>query len=149
MRPLRLLLSTLLLGLTLSSAPLLAADEAPTVEVYKSPQCGCCGKWAAHLEAHGFKVNTHDMADLPAARKALGMPDRYASCHSAKVGGYAIEGHVPAGDIRRLLAERPAARGLAVPGMPAGSPGMESAHPQPYQTLLIGQDGSAGQYARH
>ena len=121
----------------------------PVVEVYKSAQCGCCKFWAEHLEKNGFKVNLHDVDDVPAARKKLGMPDQYGSCHTAKVGQYLVEGHVPAADIKRLLKERPKAVGLAVPSMPPGSPGMESDDPVPYDTLLVGKDGKAKVFARH
>jgi len=119
------------------------------VEVYKSAYCGCCGKWVEHLRKNGFDVVTKDVDDVPAARKALGMPEKYGSCHTAKVGSYSVEGHVPADDIRRLLAESPKAIGLATPGMPQGSPGMETSTPQPYETLLVGLDGSAAVFARH
>ncbi|WP_435626486.1 DUF411 domain-containing protein [Candidatus Ferrigenium straubiae] len=126
-----------------------AAEQLPTVEVYKSAQCGCCKTWAEHLQKSGFKVVLHDVNDIPAARKKLGMPSQYGSCHTAKAGQYLIEGHVPAADIKRLLKERPKAIGLAVPSMPPGSPGMESDEPVPYETLLIGKDGKASVYARH
>jgi len=121
----------------------------PTVEVYKSAQCGCCKTWAEHLQKNGFRVILHDVGDIPAARKKLGMPERYGSCHTAKAGQYLIEGHVPAADIKRLFRERPRAIGLAVPSMPPGSPGMESEHPVPYETLLIGKDGKASVFERH
>ena len=101
------------------------------------------------MEKSGFKVNAHNVNDVPAARKNLSMPDRVGSCHTAKVGGYVIEGHVPATDIQRLLKEKPKAIGLAAPGMPQGSPGMETATPVPYETLLVLTDGSARVFARH
>jgi hypothetical protein len=131
-----------------------AEQGLPVVEVYKSAQCGCCKLWAEHLQRNGFKVVLHDVDDVPAARKMLGMPDQYGSCHTARAGQYLIEGHVPAADIKRLLKERPqvgghGAIGLAVPAMPPGSPGMESDDPVPYETLLIGKDGKARVYARH
>ncbi|MBI5899838.1 MAG: DUF411 domain-containing protein [Rhodocyclales bacterium] len=139
------------LAITLFLLPLGAAwaQGAPHVEVYKSASCGCCGAWVAHLRQNGFEVVVHDVGDVPAARRRLGMPDRLGSCHSARLAGYAIEGHVPAADIRRLLKEKPNALGLAVPSMPPGSPGMESARPQPYDTLLVARDGSARVYASH
>lgn len=121
----------------------------PVVEVYKSAQCGCCKFWAEHLEKNGFTVILHDVDDVPAARKKLGMPSRYGSCHTARVGQYLIEGHVPAADIKRLLKERPKAIGLAVPSMPPGSPGMESDDPVPYDTLLVGKNGKAKVFAQH
>lgn len=101
------------------------------------------------MERSGFKVNAHNVKDVPAARKNLGMPDRLGSCHTAKVGGYVIEGHVPAADVQRLLKEKPKAIGLAAPGMPQGSPGMETTTPAPYETLLVLTDGSARVFARH
>lgn len=121
----------------------------PVVELYKSAQCGCCTLWAEHLEKNGFTVILHDVDDVPAARKKLGMPDQFGSCHTAKIGQYLIEGHVPAADIKRLLRERPKAIGLAVPSMPPGSPGMESEHPVPYDTLLITTHGTAKVFAHH
>ena len=121
----------------------------PVVEVYKSAQCGCCKLWAEHLQKNGFKVILHDVDDVPAARKKLGMPDQYGSCHTARAGQYLVEGHVPAADIKRLLRERHEAIGLAVPAMPPGSPGMESDHPVPYDTLLVGKNGKAKVFARH
>ena len=144
----RALLGSLILGLTLASGTALA-QATTQVEVFKSPYCGCCDKWAEHLRQHGFKVIARNVDDVTAARKALGMPERYGSCHTAKVGQYLIEGHVPAADIRRLLAEAPKAIGLAAPGMPQGSPGMESPTPQAYDTLLVQSDGSARVFARH
>lgn len=124
------------------------AQSAPLVSVYKSPTCGCCGEWVKHIRANGFRVETHDSADVGPVRRRYGVPDRLASCHTAVVGGYAIEGHVPASDIRRLLRERPKVTGLAVPGMVAGSPGMEQGPPQPYATLAFDDRGSRV-FARH
>lgn len=126
-----------------------AAAPLPIVDVYKSALCGCCSKWVEHLQANGFAVRSHDVEDVPAERRRLGMPDQYGSCHTAKVGNYLVEGHVPAADIKRLLAEKPKARGLAVPSMPPGSPGMESPQPVPYEVLLVQPDGGAQVYARH
>lgn len=123
--------------------------QATVVEVFKSPYCGCCGKWVEHLQQNGFKVNAHDVEDVPAVRQKLGMPDRLGSCHTAKIGGYVVEGHVPATDIQRLLKEKPKALGLSVPSMPPGSPGMESSKPIPYQTLLVQSDGSTRVFAQH
>ena len=125
------------------------AQSAMQIEVFKSPYCGCCEKWVEHMEKSGFKVSAHIVNDVPAARKNLGMPDRFGSCHTAKIGGYVVEGHVPAADIQRLLKEKPKAIGLAAPGMPQGSPGMETATPVPYETLLIQADGSARLFAKH
>ena len=108
-----------------------------TVQVWKSPTCGCCTGWVEHLQAAGFTVKVHDSGNV-AARAQLKIPSKLGSCHTAEVGGYAIEGHVPAQDIRRLLEQRPKAIGLAVPGMPIGSPGMEMPDRRdPYDVLLV------------
>ncbi len=120
-----------------------------TVVVFKSKSCGCCNDWVRHLRSNGFRVDTRDVEDIPGQRAKLGVPQDLGSCHTATVGGYAIEGHVPAADIRRLLKERPRARGLAVPGMPLGSPGMEGPRKDPYDTLLFQTDGSHIVFERH
>lgn len=138
-----------LLSLLLIAGGTAWAQSATQIEVFKSPYCGCCEKWVEHMEKSGFKVSAHNVNDVPAARKNLGMPDRFGSCHTAKIGGYVVEGHVPAADIQRLLKEKPKAIGLAAPGMPQGSPGMETATPVPYETLLIQADGSARLFAKH
>ncbi|HCZ15632.1 MAG TPA: DUF411 domain-containing protein [Accumulibacter sp.] len=144
MKPLRVLFAV-----ALFSATSAFAESAPRVEVFKSASCSCCGGWVDHLKANGFEVSTHNIDNVPANRKKLGMPDSVGSCHTAKVGGYVIEGHVPAADIQRLLKEKPKALGLAVPSMPAGSPGMESARPVPYDTLLVDRNGSTRVFASH
>ncbi len=114
------------------------------MQMYLSPHCGCCGDWADHIEAAGIQVTRHYVQDPLATRRQLGVPDVLGSCHTAIIDGYRIEGHVPAADIYRLLEERPAASGLAVPGMPIGSPGMEmDGRQDPYQVLLFNQDGVA------
>lgn len=120
-----------------------------TVVVFKSKSCGCCNDWVRHLRSNGFRVDARDVDDIPGQRAKLGVPQDLGSCHTATVGGYAIEGHVPAADIRRLLKERPRARGLAVPGMPLGSPGMEGPRKDPYETLLFQPDGSYVVFERH
>jgi len=125
------------------------ARAAPVVDVYKSESCGCCGKWVDHLRAHGFAVRAHDVPDPAAYRAKFGVPDALGSCHTARVAGYTIEGHVPAREVKRLLAERPAAVGLAVPGMPLGSPGMEAPRNEPYAVLLIDRQGRTTVYARY
>jgi hypothetical protein len=135
----------LLLVFALSGALAHAAD---TIEVWKDPGCGCCTKWVDHLKAAGFQVRAHDVNDMNAARAKNGVPQSLGACHTARVGGYAIEGHVPAADIRRLLKEKPAGAGLAVPGMPLGSPGMESDRTQPYDVLLFNAEGRTRVY-RH
>lgn len=133
----------------LSAASVGAAEPLPAVTVYKSVYCGCCEKWVEHLRRSGFRVEAYNVTDVSAARQRLGMPTQYASCHSAKVGRYVIEGHVPAADIKRLLREQPSAIGLAVPSMPPGSPGMESDKPVPYDSLLVDRNGTYRTYSRH
>lgn len=146
-------LALLLGGCTAAGSPAGPADAAasPAVVVYKHASCGCCGVWIEHLRAAGFAVESRDVEDMAAVKQAAGVPPALASCHTARVDGYFIEGHVPAGDITRLLRERPRARGLAVPGMPLGSPGME--HPdgivQPYAVHLVPADGRDRIFSRH
>jgi len=135
----------------LTAAALLGAASfaaAATVEVYKSSTCKCCAKWVDHMRANGFTVNTNDVGNKE-ARERAGISTALGSCHTALVDGYAIEGHVPAQDIKRLLKERPRAIGLAVPGMPHGSPGMEGARSEPYNVLLIDKQGSTTVFSRH
>ena len=119
--------------------------------VHKSPTCGCCLAWADQMRAAGFDVEIRDVEDLAPIKRELGVPAQSASCHTAQIAGYFVEGHVPAEDIERLLAERPDAKGLAVPGMPLGSPGMEvpSGAEQPYEVLLVGEDGTTDVFAQH
>ncbi|PKO94197.1 MAG: metal-binding protein [Betaproteobacteria bacterium HGW-Betaproteobacteria-10] len=145
---LKLTLRALFLA-ALLGAGLVSAQSAASIDVYKSPYCGCCGKWVEHMRQAGFVVNTHEVNDVPATRQKLGMPERLGSCHTAKIGNYLIEGHVPASDVKRLLAEKPQAIGLAVPSMPPGSPGMESPHPVAYDTLLVQADGQTSVFAHH
>lgn len=126
-----------------------AKAEKPAVEVWKGPSCGCCKDWITHMTTNGFAVASHDTGNAD-ARARLGMPMKYGSCHTATVGGYVIEGHVPASEIWRLLKEKPRALGLAVPGMPIGSPGMDGpeykGRKDAYQVLLIGRDGTSKSY---
>jgi hypothetical protein len=140
-----------LLG-ALAAAPLAAAlrtahaqKSLPELHVYKSPTCGCCKDWIKHLQAAGFKVSFTDVPDSRFYRAKLGMPAKFASCHTALVDGYVIEGHVPADDIKKLLRSRPEALGLAAPGMPVGSPGMDGpeykGQVDPYDVLLVQADG--------
>ena len=144
-KPITVLLTLFALGAAVN----LPASAADAVDVYKSPYCGCCEKWVEHLQQAGFAVRTHDVNDVPAARQRLGMPERLGSCHTAKVAGYVVEGHVPAADIQRLLKEKPKAIGLAVPSIPPGSPGMESPKPVPYNTLLVQAGGATTVFAKH
>ena len=138
------------LGLFLTaSLRLFAADNEITV--YKTPTCGCCGKWVDHLKANGFKVTVHEVESTDEYSKKNGVPDNARSCHLGVVNGYAIEGHVPAAEIQRLLKERPKAKGLAVPGMPVGSPGMDfpGGPPGNYTVVLIGDDGKLSTYQQY
>lgn len=129
-----------------------AQAQATTVQVWKDPNCGCCHLWMEHLQASGFKVEVHDVGNT-AARKRLGMPEKLGSCHTASVGDYVIEGHVPAADIHRLLKERPVALGLSVPGMPIGSPGMDGpeykGRKDAYDVLLVQKDGSTKSFQHY
>jgi hypothetical protein len=129
-----------------------ASAPALRMEVWKDPNCGCCGDWVAILEKDGFAVRVHDVGNA-GARRRLKVPVALGSCHTAQVGSYAIEGHVPAREIRRLLRERPDAIGLTVPGMPVGSPGMDGPvygdRRDPYDVLLIRRDGSTVVYASY
>ena len=143
MKPIRIVLAFVLL-----SAAVAFAQGSPRVEVVKSAVCGCCSGWVGHMRLNGFEVIAHDVSDLAAERRKLGMPDRLTSCHTSKVGGYVIEGHVPAADIRRLLKEKPQALGLAVPSMVTGSPGMDGPK-KAYDTLLVARDGSTSVFASH
>ena len=122
------------------------AGAEPIVDVYKSPTCGCCGNWSEHLRASGFSVNVRVNQDMRAFRARAGVPEELASCHTALVDGYVIEGHVPAQDIWRLLAARPKALGLVVPGMPATAPGMDAPHGDGYDVLLLQADGATRVY---
>lgn len=146
------------MGSALALAPLtwsaMAASPrtAPLIEVWKSPTCGCCHDWIRHLEASGFRTRAFDTGNAE-ARVRLGMPQRLGSCHTARVEGYVLEGHVPATDIKRLLRERPKALGLAVPAMPVGSPGMDGpeygGRRDPYDVLLVAADGGTLVYQHH
>ena len=126
------------------------ATAAPTVQVFKSPHCTCCAAWVAHMRKAGFEVSVAEVAEPAVMRERLGMPSRFGSCHTATVGGYVLEGHVPADEVKRLLATKPAALGLAVPSMPPGSPGMEAgARHDPYHVLLIDRQGHESIYASY
>lgn len=120
-----------------------AGETLPRMTVNRDPACGCCGGWVTHVKAAGFPVNEVEAADLASLKTRLGVPAALGSCHTAEIGGYVVEGHVPADAIKRLLAERPQARGLAVGGMPVGSPGMEvpGTPPESYDVVLFSADG--------
>jgi len=131
---------------------LVAAQRAaaPTVEVFKSPTCGCCANWVKHLEANGFKTRVTDVEDMTQVKAKYGVPGRLQSCHTAVVNGFVLEGHVPAADVQRLIKERPAVVGVAVPGMPVGSPGMEVGNTvQPYSVLTFDKQGQTTVFASH
>jgi hypothetical protein len=130
----------------LGAAPLVlglpaGAEAPPEVIVHRDPSCGCCGAWVEHLKRAGFPVKVAEARNLDAVKKRLGVPADLISCHTAEVAGYVVEGHVPAGAIQRLLAQKPLATGLAVPGMPVGSPGMEGEPPDTYEVVLFGPQG--------
>lgn len=131
--------------------PKSASAALPLVSVHKSPTCGCCSLWVDHMREAGFKVEVHETDDLQPIKRRLGVPHSHASCHTAQVGPYFVEGHVPAEAVRRLLTQRPDARGIAVPGMPMGSPGMEvpSGQVQRYSVDLIGKNGRISEFARY
>ena len=117
-----------------------------SVTVYKIATCGCCKMWVEHLKANGFQVTAQDVPSTAPYRQKYGVPDSLQSCHTAVVGGYVIEGHVPAAEIKRILREHPTAKGLAVPGMPLGSPGMEASRSDTYSVVLVGPSGKVSVY---
>ena len=141
----------------MATSPLVASAQkddhghvkGPAVTVYKSPTCGCCTKWVDHLRKHGFQVTAKDTEDMNAIKASLGVPRNLTSCHTAVVGKYVIEGHVPAEDITRLLAEKPKVVGLAVPGMPAGSPGMETGRVDRYDVIAFREGLKSSVFAAH
>ena len=141
------------LALLVTSPVFAATDGVPAIEVWKSPTCGCCGKWVEHLEANGFEVKAKNTspAMLDRIKRQAGIEEKLASCHTGLIDGYAVEGHVPAADIKKLLEERPDAIGLTVPDMPIGSPGMEQpdGKTEPYDVLLVKKDGTTEIFARH
>jgi len=129
--------------------PAEATAVTPALVVYKSPACGCCTKWAEHMRHAGFTVTLVDTTDLDAIKQRSGVPRAQGSCHTATVGGYVVEGHVPPSDVTRLLKERPNARGLTVPGMPVDSPGMDGPSARGFDVLLIHHDGTTSVFAHH
>jgi len=140
------------MGLVLAAMLLFAwAVQAgePKAMVYKTPTCGCCSKWIEHLEENGFEVKSKNLSDVNPVKRMNGVPMRLASCHTAIIGGYFVEGHVPAQDVKRLLAERPNVAGIVVPRMPVGSPGMEGPNPEAYSVLAVKKDGSTEVFSRH
>ena len=144
-RRMTLQLACLIAALQISTA--VHAEDLPEIKVYKTPTCGCCVKWIAHLEENGFPVVSETLENLGPIKAANGVPARVASCHTATVNGYAIEGHVPADIILRLLREKPDIAGVSVPGMPAGSPGMEMGNRRdPYKVISFDKDGNLAVY---
>ena len=137
-------------SVTPTSAALAVDTSLPPIVAFKSPTCGCCELWVEHMRAAGFQVEVKDTQDMGAIKAEAGVPVGQGSCHTAKVGNYYLEGHVPAADVKRLLAEAPDARGLIVPGMVPGSPGMEQGGvTKPYDVLLLAKDGSTSVYSHH
>jgi hypothetical protein len=140
------LCDTLIFLAALLISPLsIAAD----ILVYKSPTCGCCNDWVEHLESNGFSVQTHDRRDMQLVKRTLDVPERLQSCHTAVIGDYVVEGHVPANDIVRLLREKPPVKGISVPGMPMGSPGMEGPRKDNYDVLIYDEKGKTKVYSSY
>lgn len=130
-------------------ADMRAVSKQREITVYKDPDCGCCKSWIEHLKKHGYKVTSHDTRDMASVKGNFGVKKDLQSCHTAIINGYVIEGHVPAADIDRLLKERPKVAGLAVPGMPMGSPGMEGGAVERYSVIAFNKTGSTKVFARH
>lgn len=141
------------LGMVLVAVPVAACAkkaEAATLTVYRSPYCGCCRDWVRHIQRNGFGITEREMEDVTPVARKLGVPDGLRSCHTAEIGGYFVEGHVPPSNIKKLLRDRPNALGIAVPGMPLGSPGMDQGNQrQPFDSLLVARTGKASVFARH
>ncbi len=137
-RPSRRLTLMLLAAASLSPISSIQAAEESFITIHKDPNCGCCSGWARHLQKNGFVTKIIETLQPDAVKRRLGVPDDLASCHTAEIAGYIVEGHVPAAAVKRLLAEKPVAKGLAVAGMPVGSPGMEGGQPERYDVVLFG-----------
>lgn len=138
------------MALVVSAGISTSAQRGTTVQVFKTPTCGCCHLWVKHLEANGFTTKVTDMEDLSGIKKKYGVPAKANSCHTAVVDGYTLEGHVPAAEVKRLLKEKPALAGLAVPGMPVGSPGMEYGKTvQPYNVMSFDKTGQLKVFASY
>ena len=145
-------LGAALFALTLTTGAATSANPAPKetkITVYKDPGCGCCKNWIEHLVKHGYAVDAKDTPAMAEVKRTLGVPEALTSCHTAVVNGYLIEGHVPAADIAKLLKEKPKVAGLAVPGMPMGSPGMEGPRQQHYQVLSFDKNGKTKVFANY
>ena len=148
--PLRGVIAGALLGLATLGflAPAVADDDE--VVMYKDPNCGCCGKWAEHMREHGFKVKEVISQEMDQIKHQAGVPRALGSCHTAKVGNYVVEGHVPAADVKRMLSEKPAITGISAPGMPMGSPGMEGPYPADrYDVVSFDAEGKTAVFASH
>ncbi|MFQ5625255.1 MAG: DUF411 domain-containing protein [Methyloligellaceae bacterium] len=148
----RMLFPGFLAAILLYGSPAISEQKLAPVEVWKSPSCGCCSGWVKHMQSAGHAVKPHNVVQdvLYRIKRQAGIPEDLQSCHTAKIGGYVIEGHVPAQDITRLLSEKPDAVGLAVPDMPIGSPGMNfGPEKEPYDVLLVKKDGSTEVFAKH
>ncbi|MEM8809939.1 MAG: DUF411 domain-containing protein [Cyanobacteria bacterium P01_G01_bin.38] len=150
-----MMVSLALTGCTGSDAGM-AVDTAKQIAmaheltVFHSPTCGCCGLWIEHVQSAGFQIKDEITEDMDPIKQAYGVPANLASCHTASVDGYVIEGHIPAEDLQRLLIEKPAIAGIAVPGMPTGSPGMESGdYVEPYTVFSFTEDGAVATFAEH
>jgi len=148
LRPtLRTLLAATAIGLATLGHATAADDE---VTMFKDPNCGCCGKWAEHMRANGFKVKEVATGEMGAIKRTAGVPQALGSCHTAKVGGYVVEGHVPAADVKRMVADKPAITGISAPGMPMGSPGMEGPYPSDrYDVVSFDAAGKTAVFASH
>ena len=144
----RLAIALAVVSILGSTAPVFA-EELPAMTVWKTPSCGCCGNWVKHMRAAGFEVQVENVDDLGPVKRLAAIPGKLQSCHTARVGRYTVEGHVPASDILRLLKERPNAVGLAVPGMPSGSPGMENGDHDPYEVLMLKRDGETAVFSSY
>ena len=150
-RTIGLTVAFIALALTTAAAPISLPEAAkkPIITVYKDPGCGCCKSWIEHLIKHGYRVDAKDTPEMAEIKRTLGVPEALTSCHTAVVNGYLIEGHVPAEDIAKLLKEKPKVAGLAVPGMPMGSPGMEGPRQQHYQVLSFDKNGKTKVFASY
>ena len=147
-----IMIPSFLAAILLLGSPAISGQQSAPVEVWKSPDCGCCRGWVKHMQSAGYVVKPHnvELDILSKIKRQAGIPEDLQSCHTAKIGGYAIEGHVPAQDVARLLFEKPDAIGLAVPNMPIGSPGMNfGQEKEPYDVLLVKKDGSTEVFAKH
>jgi hypothetical protein len=132
----------------IAAAPLPPLPDSLVLTVYKSPTCGCCSDWVDHMRENGFRIVAVDTADVEPIKRRLGVRQEHFSCHTATIGGYVVEGHVPAADVHRMLTERPEITGIAVPGMPQGSPGMETGYKERYDVIAFSPHGRSSVFAR-